>query len=340
MQLSDNNMEQLGEPARLESVMEIILITYNRSACLDNTLSQLADCQFAGCRMTVLDNCSTDDTPKITAKYIDKFPIYCIIRHPRNIGGDYNYLRAIELSTSLYTWILCDDDNYDFRYAQEVIDTIELCKYDLVYVASRSPDQLGWQGYGETTVKKLLEEGAKYYRGCTFWPAIIFKTSWYDTYCSTNAPYLYPSFKFINKSVNSDLCIFVAKHEIVIRTQTSISEIEPLVMYKEWVVNAAKIADKKIRRKVIEDRTDKGFMKTLFFWIALDRAKHIEGYWKRLVDILFALTPWQKIKFLTLFPVMIIPIPYSLLIRARELVYRFLGHKDVNDLPPVDVGNR
>ncbi|MDD5285564.1 MAG: hypothetical protein PHD54_06870, partial [Desulfuromonadaceae bacterium] len=91
---------------------------------------------------------------------------------------------------------------------------------------------------------------------------------------------------------------------------------------------------------VIDQWTDKGFLKTLFFWIAVDRAKRTEGYWKCLVDILFALTPWQKIKFMTLLPVMIIPLPIPLLIRARELVYRMMGHKDVKNLPPIQVENR
>lgn len=330
----------MGKIAELEAVLEIFLITYNRSAKLDNTLRQLKDSPFSRCRFTVLDNCSTDETPDIAARYRDEFPNYRVIRHPRNIGGDYNFLRAVELSTSFYTWILCDDDNYDFTYAQDVIAAIESCMYGLVYVAGRSSVQLDWPGFGSTRVRQLISEGARYHRACVFWPSLIFRTEWYTNYCFHNAPYLFPSLKFINLSIADDWYIYVAQHEIVIRSETSTSENAPLVMYREWVSNAALVTDKKLKQYIIEQWTDKGFMRTLFFWIAMDRANRVEGYWKRLVDIMFGLTPIQRFKFLFLLPVMIIPVPRSILIRAREMAYKIMGHEDTGKLPPVDIEKR
>lgn len=332
---SEKNME-----TRLESVLEIFLITYNRSACLDNTLRQLQGSPFAACRFTVLDNCSTDDTPEVTARYQGAFPNYRVIRHPRNIGGDYNYLRAIELSTMRYTWILCDDDNYDFTHADAVVDAVVSCEFDLVYVASRSSVQLGWQNFGTVRAKQLTLEGARYHRACAFWPSLIFRTEWYCTYCFAPAPHLFPSFKFINKSIDHDWLLYIAEHPVVIRSESSAMEQRPLMLYTEWVRNAALIADRRLRQYVIEQWTDQGFLKTLAFWIAVERAGRAEGYWKRLVDILFSLTPWQKMKFMLLLPVMLVPLPTSLLVRVRELVYRFLGHHDVKNLPPVQAVRR
>jgi glycosyltransferase involved in cell wall biosynthesis len=320
----------------LDTVLEIFLITCNRSACLDNTLRQLKDSPFARCRFTLLDNCSTDDTPNIAEQYRDQFPNYRIIRHNRNIGGDNNFLRAVELSTSLYTWILCDDDNYDFTYAQEIISEIESCKYDLIYVASRSSEQMGWPGFGETTVGQLIREGARYHRASAFWPSLIFKTERFDNYCFINAPYLFPSMLFINKAVRDDFLIYVSKHEIVIRSQGSTMEISPLYLYKEWLTNSLIISDKNIRSMVIDQWTDKGFLKTLFFWIALEKANHAEGYFKRLVDIMFALTFRQRMKFMLLLPVMIVPIPKTILMRTREIAYRIIGQKDSRELPPIE----
>lgn len=328
-----------NKPA-LEDILEILLITYNRCASLENTLNQLKDSPFTSCRFTVLDNCSTDDTPQVVAKYAKYFRNYIVIRHNRNIGGDYNYLRAVELSKSDYTWVLCDDDNYDFSNVEAAIEAILSRKYDLLYVASRDSDQLDWNDYGETSTRKLLEAGTKYYRGCTFWPALIYRTVLYDNDSFFHAPSIYPSFNFINKSVNDDFYMYVSQYQIVIRTHASTSEVAPLFMYNEWVKNAAKISDTRLRYKVIEDRTDKGFIKSLCFWIALDKANRTPGYWKRLVDIFFAVTPCQKMKFLLLLPVMIVPLPISLLVRAREIVYRLMGHKDVKNLPPILPENR
>lgn len=324
----------------LENSLEIFLITYNRNEFLENTLEQLKESPFAPCRLTILDNCSTDLTQQVTAKFSGQFPNYRIIRHNRNIGGDYNFLRAVEYSTSLYTWILCDDDNYDFTYAQEIISAVEKCTYDLIYVASRSSVQLGCKRFGETTVRQLVREGARCHRAFAFWPSLIFRTEKYENYCLHNAPFLFPSFNFINKCIIDDFSIYVSEHEIVIRFVENKSEVHPLKMYREWVTNAAKIPDMQQRSSVIEQWTDRGFLKTLVFWVAVERSRRAEGYWKRLVDILFALTPWQKFKFLLLLPVMIFPVPMPLLIRAREMAYRMMGQTDVTSLPPIEIAER
>lgn len=319
-----------------ENILEIFLITFNRSACLDNTLNQLKDSPFARCRFTVLDNCSTDDTPQIIAKYKDDFPRYRIIRHIRNIGGDNNYLRAVELSTALYTWIICDDDNYDFTHVSEVIAAIESCNYDLIYVASRSETQLRWKRSGGTTVKELINDGAWYHRGCTFWPSLIFKSAQFDNCCYINAPYLFPSVEFINKTIRDDLPIFVSEQETVIRFDGSVMEVTPLYQFKEWVENSVSAGDNKTRSMIIEQFTVKGFIASLVFWIALEKALHRAGYLKRLVDIFFALTPKLRLKYLLMLPVMVIPIPKSVLLAARKFVYGIIGDNNVQNLPPID----
>jgi glycosyltransferase involved in cell wall biosynthesis len=326
--------------ASLEEVLEIFLITSNRSACLDNTLNQLKDSPFARCRFTILDNCSTDDTPSVTAKYQDQFPDYHVIRHSRNIGGNNNYLRAVELSKALYTWILCDDDNYDFSRVSGVIEAIESCQYDIIYVGSRAPKHLGWKDFGATTAGQLVKEGARYHRALCFYPAMIFKAQQWDHECFINAAYLFPSILFINKSVRDEYSIYIAESEIVIRFEGTAPEISPLYLYKEWVINAAKIKDVRLRESVIYQWTDEGFLITMFFWVALEKTLKREGFSRRIIDIFFGYTLKQRLKFILLVPVMIIPIPKSLLLRARELAYRLKGHKDLTILPPVQIEQR
>lgn len=330
----------MNPKSSLEEVLEIFLITSNRSACLDNTLRQLKGSPFARCRFTILDNCSTDETPNVTAKYQDQFPDYHVVRHPRNIGGNNNYLRAVELSNALYTWIICDDDNFDFSHASEVIEVIESCKYDLIYVGSRAAKHLSWDGCGGTTAGQLINEGARYHRALCFYPAMIFKAQQWDHECFINAAYLFPSILFINKSVMENYSIYIAESELVIRFEGTAMEISPLYLYKEWVINAAKITDVRFRENVIYQWTDEGFLKTLFFWVALEKALKREGFLKRIVDIFFGYTLKQKLQLLLLIPVMIIPIPKPLLLRARELAYRLKGHKDITKLPPVQIEQR
>lgn len=318
----------------LEDLLEIILLTCERAACLDGTLRRLQNSPFSRCRLTVLDNCSTDDTPAVATRFGDSFPDYRIIRNGSNIGGDKNYLKAVELSTSKYTWILCDDDNYDFKDAVDVIAAVESCRFDLVYVASRASIDLGWSGFGETTVRRLMNEGARYHRACSFWPALIFKTERFESSCIINAPSLFPNLPFINKSISEDFRIYVARRGMIIRSDSQVPS--PLVLYKEWVKSAASISNRKLRGKVIDQWTDKGFFRTLCFWIALDRTNRIGDFTKTLADIFLGLTHWRRFQFILLLPVMVIPVPKPILLRAREIVYRLMGHRDARTLPPVN----
>ena len=81
----------------LEDLLELILITYNRDSYLDKTLEQLLDSPFKNCKITILDNCSPDNTPEICKKYVGKFPNMIIKRHNINIGGNANNNEEEEL---------------------------------------------------------------------------------------------------------------------------------------------------------------------------------------------------------------------------------------------------
>jgi glycosyltransferase involved in cell wall biosynthesis len=49
----------------IEQKLEIAIITYNRAAALRRTIGQLAAGAFRGCKLRILDNCSTDETPRV-----------------------------------------------------------------------------------------------------------------------------------------------------------------------------------------------------------------------------------------------------------------------------------
>lgn len=327
----------------LEDKLEIFIITYNRSFFLDKTLRNLKESPFSKCKLTILDNCSTDDSPEICRKYAEAFPDYHIIRHKRNIGGDPNALRAIELSNSHYTWILCDDDNFDFSDVSDVIDAIESGSYDLIYVGSRSEVHLNYTSWGAISSRKLADSEARYYRAFTFWPVIIFRTVLFDDKCLSNGylliSSLYPHFTFIDKSVREDFKVYISKKEVVIRFEGNSSGFSGLFWYAAWV-NCCRtiIKDRKLRSKVIDQAIDRGgFFKTLAFWIAFEKTTHADNFYKRLIDIFSGLTFWQRLKFLLLLPVMIVPIPKSFLLAARRMTYRIMGIKDI---PPVETDSR
>jgi glycosyltransferase involved in cell wall biosynthesis len=259
----------------IEEKLEILLITYNRAKDLENTFKQLLKSPFVNCKFTVLDNCSTDGTPKICSKYKKLFTDMMVIRHPKNIGANPNILRAVETSKSIYTWILCDDDNYSFNDCNDVIDKIESEEKDIILVSGHYMD--GWERGQETTPKRLLDNGSKYFLTLSFVPSLIFKTSLFDSYCLHqgyfNVHNLYPHFPFIVKSYEEDFKIYVSKKEIVKVGKNNIAVFSNLV----WLISLMKsfylIKDKYTRKKAIYFFSDSFILAvgTIFFAIAIQK---------------------------------------------------------------------
>src|SRR5436190_11169841 len=114
--------------------LEIFIFTYNRAESLRRTLSQLTAEPVRSCRITVLDNHSTDGTPEVCAAKKNSLPNFRHVRHPKNIGGLANYLRGIELAEAKYTWVICDDDSFDFSKAADIFAEIAKGETDIISV--------------------------------------------------------------------------------------------------------------------------------------------------------------------------------------------------------------
>ena len=201
----------------IEEKLEIVLITYNRADYLDHTLKEVLKSPFADCKITILDNSSIDNTSAVCAKYQKLYSNMKVVRHKRNIGGNPNILRAVETSSSTYTWILCDDDNYDFSDCVDVIEAIDSEKFDLISIGA--PGQQDWERGLEITSQELVERGSKYFHIFTFVPGFIYKTELYDSMCVHegyfNIHNIYPHFPFINKSFEENFQVYVSKKEII-----------------------------------------------------------------------------------------------------------------------------
>ncbi len=239
----------------IEKKLEILIITYNRSMDLENTLKYLFKSPFSKCKISILDNASPDDTQDICLKYQKQFPKMEIIRHKKNIGAAANYLRAVELSESLYSWILCDDDNLDFSDCSDIINAIETQNFDLISVGH--PSYSNWMRGVKTTAKKLIDDGATYFTTLSFIPSSIYKTGLYDSFCLhksyDNIYTLFPHFAFITKSVEDDFSIYVSKKEIVIRDGHNNPGFSGLEWLNGWFNSCLLLKDKKIRQKAIHE---------------------------------------------------------------------------------------
>ena len=195
--------------ADTKEILDIILITYNRKAFLQETCRQiLADnSPIKDCAITVLDNCSTDGTSEYLADLAAKHKNIRHIRHNRNIGGNANIARAFEYPNKKYFWILCDDDSYDFAHWPKVLDAMEK-DFDLIVINTE----------GVANKSDVL----KFMRRLSFLPSSVFKTdiitesvmrNIYD-----NIPNWFPHLAATIEVINKNGRIKILSENIVLQT--------------------------------------------------------------------------------------------------------------------------
>lgn len=319
-----------------------MLLTYNRSQLLTKIIAQLAIGPFSELKITVLDNSSTDSTREICQEFYDVLENFRVITHRVNIGGNANYLRAVELSTSTYTWVLCDDDTLDFSETDDLLQALATEKFDLLEVGSTTRQP--WEAGLTTTTREALRRGSKYFLGLSFMPAVIFRTSLFDADCFCQGYNLvrswYPHFALLNKALRIDAPIYFTKHPLVVRNDVNESTFSPLSWYASWVNSCSFIEDPILRFEAIRQATHlRGYFKSLAFWIAIEKHHDPSRFWEKIATIFMGYSHSQRPLFLLFLPVMLIPLPFSLLVWARNLVYRLM-RVPKEEIPPIAINDR
>ena len=183
--------------------LEIIVITYNRAELLGTTLDRLAASPFSTCRITVLNNASTDHTQQVVWQKQSLFTNLRLVSNVVNIGGDANILRAVELATAPYLWILADDDSYDFTDVSDVQQVLAQGSVDLIHVGAHTG--VAWNKGGTTaTPRQLVRQG---------YPYFLFSSFLIAGY--KNIISLYPHMPFLQHFYTEDKPMYIARRRIV-----------------------------------------------------------------------------------------------------------------------------
>jgi glycosyltransferase involved in cell wall biosynthesis len=198
--------------------LEIFIITYNRASMLKETLTALAKSRFCSCNITIMDNCSTDDTIKIYESFVSHFKSISCISHNSNIGAGPNILRSIENSRSEYCWVLCDDDTYDFSQTEDVFQKIEEGRVDLIHVGAHNEPWI--HGGVEDSPSNLLKMGYHYFKYGSFIPCNIIKTEVFTKKYLiagyNNVINAYPHMPFLQGLYAQHKSVYIAKNRIVV----------------------------------------------------------------------------------------------------------------------------
>ncbi|RYE22508.1 MAG: glycosyltransferase family 2 protein [Sphingobacteriaceae bacterium] len=217
--------------------LEIIVITYNRSKYLKNTLENILNSSLKLYNVTVLNNASTDDTLEVCDSYKDKFPFFKVVTHAHNIGLGANIIRALELGSATYTWVLCDDDILDFSFLEDVDQVLDEGIVDLLHVGGH-PIKPWTEGGKYDNIKSLFSRGYPYFKYASFLPSNIFKTKTFQTTSLisgyANVVNAYPHMPYLLGLYEQDARIYLSKHRLITARMTgqSYNETE---WYRWWV---------------------------------------------------------------------------------------------------------
>lgn len=97
-------------------LLSVCIPTYNRALFLEQCLESIApqivrNNLESKINIIIADNASTDETEKIVARFITKYPeLITYFKNETNIGFDRSFTRLIEKSQSTYCLCLGDDD--------------------------------------------------------------------------------------------------------------------------------------------------------------------------------------------------------------------------------------
>ncbi|WP_353387052.1 glycosyltransferase [Halopseudomonas sabulinigri] len=101
-------------------LLSVIIPAYNYGRFLNQTISSVLDQGYADIEILVLDNASTDNTPKVLRSFA-KEPRVRYFRNARNVGPSYNVLNGIQIAQGRYLSLLMADDYYNPGYLSNLM---------------------------------------------------------------------------------------------------------------------------------------------------------------------------------------------------------------------------
>lgn len=288
---------------QLKESLEIFLITYNREKALRCTLQYLLTEKSPVREVTihVLDNKSTDETHKVVEEFATLHPNLKYVCHKYNIGLGGNLIKAMEMASKSYFWIVCDDDDFDWNAWPEVEKAVLSQTYDIVMTTYSA-------GFRSEEIPYLINE-------MCFVPSAIYKTAHLDDSVMTNAyamaHNLFPFHALSTKIINNHGKFFVPQGRVVLqnygRKSHQIPQLRPGIYRRLqtfsllWgMVDAYRlIEDKKLRHACMDVLClGNNFFTSMLLFIKGDFPWFFPFTYQNLFDIFYYVSWKQKIKIL------------------------------------------
>ena len=98
---------------------------FNGGRYIRQTLDSLLAQDYPNIEFIISDNASTDHTAKICLEYAANDPRITFVQNDRNIGGEANFERVLELATGKYFMWAAHDDLWNSAYIPNCVDMLQ-----------------------------------------------------------------------------------------------------------------------------------------------------------------------------------------------------------------------
>ena len=116
--------------------LSICIATYNRADFIGKTLDSITPQLTNEVELVVVDGASTDKTQEIVEAYVSSGSNVRYVRLPKKGGVDQDYCKSVELADGEYVWLFTDDDLFEPKAIQRVLEEIKV-GYNVLIVNAR-----------------------------------------------------------------------------------------------------------------------------------------------------------------------------------------------------------
>lgn len=103
----------------------VIIPNYNSGTYIRKCLDSLLEQEYKVNEIIVVDDCSTDDSPKIVKEYMKRNNNIILLENEKNMGVSYSRNRGIENTKSEYIMFCDSDDWYEKQATKKMMEKVE-----------------------------------------------------------------------------------------------------------------------------------------------------------------------------------------------------------------------
>ena len=104
--------------------VSVLIPTYNSAEYLNETIESVLSQTFTDFELLIVDNCSTDETESVVAKYLNDYRVKYVINE-QNIGMCGNWNRSLSYAKGKYIKYLMSDDKFHPQLLEKFVAIME-----------------------------------------------------------------------------------------------------------------------------------------------------------------------------------------------------------------------